>query len=228
MILSKLNMILFTCQRDSYEYVLADYLIRNQSIIENVKMVDVLKQTNVSKSTLSRFFKKLGYKSYTDVQYLLTKEKIHDHNFDKRNLDNFIRDKFIGKKRIIVIGDSYSVSPLLIYRQKFFERGIILDVRLSLDSYSQMIDSYQFNSQDLIIAVSLYKSDLDLIAEFFSGYMELKQIIKDQRADYLYVGKIATGTRDLDKCYMIEETNNFSGAIYQLCCLFEGIYNFYS
>lgn len=38
-------------------------------------MVDILKDTKVSKSTLLRFLKKLGYKNYTDVQYLITKEK---------------------------------------------------------------------------------------------------------------------------------------------------------
>lgn len=100
-------------------------------------------------------------------------------------------------------------------------------VKLTLESYGQMVKNKEFRQDDLVIIVSLYKSDLDLMAEFFSGYLELKQILKDRKVDYLYVGKVATGNRDLDECYKIDE-NNFSDAIYQLCCLFEMINNFYN
>lgn len=227
MILSKLNMILFTYEDNSYEYIVANYLIRNKDIIESIKMVDILSDTNVSKSTLSRFFKKLGYKSYTDIQYLLSKEKSHNSVFKARLIDRQISNKLAGKKRIIVIGDNYSISPLLVYQQKFLEIGIDLDARLSLLTYGQVANKEKFNEDDLVIVVSLYKSDLDLTAEFFSGYLDLKQIIKEQKLDYLYVGKVATGNREINECYKIDDTNNFSDSIYQLCCLFEGIYNFY-
>ncbi|EHM91011.1 hypothetical protein HMPREF1021_02352 [Coprobacillus sp. 3_3_56FAA] len=66
------------------------------------------------------------------------------------------------------------------------------------------------------------------MAEFFSGYLELKHFIKEQKIDHLYVGKIATGNRNLDECYRIDDNINFSEAIYQLCSLFEKIYNFYA
>lgn len=227
MILGKLNMILFSYEDDSYEYRLAKYLICHQNSIESIRMVDILKETDVSKSTLSRFFKKLGYKSYTDIQYLLSNEKKHGGVFEERSIDHSIVNKLKGKKRIIVLGDSYSVSPLLVYQQKFFEIGIELIVKLTLESYGQMVKNKEFRQDDLVIIVSLYKSDLDLMAEFFSGYLELKQILKDRKVDYLYVGKVATGNRDLDDCYKIDE-NNFSDAIYQLCCLFEMINNFYN
>lgn len=227
MILGKLNTILFSYENDSYEYRLAKYLISHQNNIENIRMVDILKETNVSKSTLARFFKKIGYKSYTDIQYLLSKEKKHDSIFRQPPLDQRIVNKLKGKKRIIVIGDSYSVSSLLIYQQKFFEIGMELVVRLSLESYDQMIKKQELTQNDLVIVVSLYKSDLDLMAEFFSGYLELKQILKDKKVDYLYVGKVATGNRNQDECYKID-ADNFSDTMYQLCCLFEMINNFYN
>lgn len=66
-----------------------------------------------------------------------------------------------------------------------------------------MVVEKKFTGSDLIIVVSLYKSDLDLMAEFFSGYLELKHFIKEQKIDHLYVGKIATGNRNLDECYRI-------------------------
>ena len=86
-----------------------------------------------------------------------------------------------------------------------------------------MVVEKKFTESDLIIVVSLYKSDLDLMAEFFSGYLELKHFIKEQKIDHLYVGKIATGNRNLDECYRIDDNINFSEAIYQLCSLFEKI-----
>ena len=81
-----------------------------------------------------------------------------------------------------------------------------------------MVVEKKFTGSDLIIVVSLYKSDLDLMAEFFSGYLELKHFIKEQKIDH----------RNLDECYRIDDNINFSEAIYQLCSLFEKIYNFYA
>ena len=222
MIIGKLNLILCTSSYNSNDYLLAAYLIKKSNQIESIKMVDILKDTKVSKSTL------LGYKNYTDVQYLITKEKKHQEIFKERIIEKNLRDKLAKKQRLIVIGDSYSVSSLIVYKQKFYEIGIDLDIQLSLKSYGQMVVEKKFTGSDLIIVVSLYKSDLDLMAEFFSGYLELKHFIKEQKIDHLYVGKIATGNRNLDECYRIDDNINFSEAIYQLCSLFEKIYNFYA
>ena len=218
MIIGKLNLILCTSSYNSNDYLLAAYLIKKSNQIESIKMVDILKDTKVSKSTLLRFLKKLGYKNYTDVQEI----------FKERIIEKNLRDKLAKKQRLIVIGDSYSVSSLIVYKQKFYEIGIDLDIQLSLKSYGQMVVEKKFTGSDLIIVVSLYKSDLDLMAEFFSGYLELKHFIKEQKIDHLYVGKIATGNRNLDECYRIDDNINFSEAIYQLCSLFEKIYNFYA
>ena len=228
MIIGKLNLILCTSSYNSNDYLLAAYLIKKSNQIESIKMVDILKDTKVSKSTLLRFLKKLGYKNYTDVQYLITKEKKHQEIFKERIIEKNLRDKLAKKQRLIVIGDSYSVSSLIVYKQKFYEIGIDLDIQLSLKSYGQMVVEKKFTGSDLIIVVSLYKCDLDLMAEFFSGYLELKHFIKEQKIDHLYVGKIATGNRNLDECYRIDDNINFSEAIYQLCSLFEKIYNFYA
>ena len=217
MIIGKLNLILCTSSYNSNDYLLAAYLIKKSNQIESIKMVDIL-----------RFLKKLGYKNYTDVQYLITKEKKHQEIFKERIIEKNLRDKLAKKQRLIVIGDSYSVSSLIVYKQKFYEIGIDLDIQLSLKSYGQMVVEKKFTGSDLIIVVSLYKSDLDLMAEFFSGYLELKHFIKEQKIDHLYVGKIATGNRNLDECYRIDDNINFSEAIYQLCSLFEKIYNFYA
>ena len=225
MIIGKLNLILCTSSYNSNDYLLAAYLIKKSNQIESIKMVDILKYQN---QLYYVFLKKLGYKNYTDVQYLITKEKKHQEIFKERIIEKNLRDKLAKKQRLIVIGDSYSVSSLIVYKQKFYEIGIDLDIQLSLKSYGQMVVEKKFTGSDLIIVVSLYKSDLDLMAEFFSGYLELKHFIKEQKIDHLYVGKIATGNRNLDECYRIDDNINFSEAIYRLCSLFEKIYNFYA
>lgn len=139
MIIGKLNLILCTSSYNSNDYLLAAYLIKKSNQIESIKMVDILKDTKVSKSTLLRFLKKLGYKNYTDVQYLITKEKKHQEIFKERIIEKNLRDKLAKKQRLIVIGDSYSVSSLIVYKQKFYEIGIDLDIQLSLKSYGQMV-----------------------------------------------------------------------------------------
>ena len=63
MIIGKLNLILCTSSYNSNDYLLAAYLIKKSNQIESIKMVDILKDTKVSKSTLLRFLKKLGYKN---------------------------------------------------------------------------------------------------------------------------------------------------------------------
>ena len=56
MIIGKLNLILCTSSYNSNDYLLAAYLIKKSNQIESIKMVDILKDTKVSKST---FFKKI-------------------------------------------------------------------------------------------------------------------------------------------------------------------------
>ena len=92
MIIGKLNLILCTSSYNSNDYLLAAYLIKKSNQIESIKMVDILKDTKVSKSTLLRFLKKLGYKNYTDVQYLITKEKKHQEIFKERIIEKNLRD----------------------------------------------------------------------------------------------------------------------------------------
>ena len=55
MIIGKLNLILCTSSYNSNDYLLAAYLIKKSNQIESIKMVDILKDTKVSKSTLLRF-----------------------------------------------------------------------------------------------------------------------------------------------------------------------------
>ena len=102
MIIGKLNLILCTSSYNSNDYLLAAYLIKKSNQIESIKMVDILKDTKVSKSTLLRFLKKLGYKNYTDVQYLITKEKKHQEIFKERIIEKNLRDKLAKKQRLIV------------------------------------------------------------------------------------------------------------------------------
>lgn len=52
MIIGKLNLILCTSSYNSNDYLLAAYLIKKSNQIESIKMVDILKDTKVSKSTL--------------------------------------------------------------------------------------------------------------------------------------------------------------------------------
>jgi len=226
MISTKLYGALVVFERDSNEYVLAQYLVNHQDEIEKIKMADILKETGLSKSTASRVFKKFGYNSYSAIQYLLSKENSNQLlKFKNRIVPINIKEKIKDIKRIILLGDIYSLSPLIVYKKMFGDINITFDILFTFQNYSDILKKEKLKKDDLIIFVSLYEATLDLMADYSNGYIDLVDYIKKEDLNYLYIGKVSNTYKSSGTFHLIEEQINNSEAIYQLCYLFESIYN---
>lgn len=228
MIIEQLNTLLTVMDKDSNEYIISAYLLNHWQYIINDKVSDILNQIGISKSTLSRFCKTLGYRHFTDVQYQLFFEMSKVHHYENHvELDNEIMNikyLLIQKKRIIVIGDESSISPLLIYKQLFFHLGIDFILRLKNSKPIHVLEEFSVRQNDVVIYISLFKTNLELLVNIFEHYIELTDYLKKENIPYVYIGKTVDKKENEENIIEIKASENISEAIFQLCEVFEKIY----
>lgn len=228
MILDKLYSVLTLYDEDQYEYQIAAYLLSHKRDIDHIKLVDVIKETHISKSTIRRFCKKIGYQSYSEIQYLMHVERpTHISSFEGATLDFQYESLFKGKKRLVILGDICSLSPLMTYRAYFDDLGIDFCLVMDLEDSIDELESFVFQPDDLIIQVSLYHSPIELMTQFFSSFSVIESHARKCQVDYLYIGRISSSAIP-HHYYAIEATPVPSQSILALCAFFESIYDFYS
>ena len=228
MIIEQLNTLLVTMDDTSNEYIIAYYILHHGNEIIELKMIDVLKDIGISKSTLTRFCQLLGYKNFTEVQYQTflewnSMQKYHN-DVEQDEKYTYLRSLIVNKKRIILFGDGYSLSPLLIYKQIFLNIGIQLEMKFHYNRPIEVLDQYQLNENDIVLYVSICQTNLDLYLSIFDHYIEMIDYLKEKNISFLYIGKMA---RDNNKEDYIEihEHQNISDDIHELCDIFENVYN---
>lgn len=79
MLISKLYFILASSKLSSYEYIIAKYFIDHLDDLENLKLKDMINETHISKSTITRFIKDIGYNGFLDIQYQLISENLENN-----------------------------------------------------------------------------------------------------------------------------------------------------
>lgn len=226
MIIDQLNLIKATSERDSYDYLIAAYLSANWREVCQEKIQDVVTKLGVSKSTLSRFCKKLGHHNFTEVQYLLYYEMSYHQPQglcpplmeDTTSLKEALK----GKQRLIVLGTASSLGCLLGYVEAFHEHQCDLLLQLNPGTVIDFLEGNEVGKDDLLIYVSLYKSDLELQIDYLGSYLEIVNWIRDHHQDYLYVGKVSNANEHHSHTIEIK-ANSIAEAIYQLCRFFETI-----
>ncbi|MED9810948.1 MAG: hypothetical protein UFX20_02470 [Longibaculum muris] len=227
MIVEQLNTLLTISDHDSNEYLISTYLLNNWKNIVNYKMNEVLMEIPVSKSTLSRFCKTLGYRNFTDVQYQLFFEmsKVHPYK-NNVELEEVIHLKPVlkNKKRIVVIGDENSMTPLLIYKQIFFNIGIEFVMKFKNSRPIDVLQEFCVSQEDIVIYVSLYKTNLELFANIFEHYIEVIDYLRKQDISYIYIGQMVDKKENEEYFLQIKPSSNVSDLIFQLCQAFEKIY----
>ena len=79
MIVDRLYILKTTSSLESYDFIIASYLLAHWQEACSEKMATIISKLGVSKSTLARFCKKLGYRCFTEVQYVLYYEMSAHH-----------------------------------------------------------------------------------------------------------------------------------------------------
>lgn len=226
MIIEKLTSIMTVYETDSFEYLIANYLLKKQDEIINIKLLDVLEEIHVSKSTLSRFCKSLGCKNYTELQYQIFHELLDSTTYRNsiRMNEYFPIELFKGRKRIIILGDSISISPLMAYKLQFSLIGINLEFRLFSNNYISLLKSYQVQKDDIVLYISLFKSNLELFIDIFNEYIDIINYLKNKNIPFVFIGKMSQRNENEENYIKITDDVNMSDRIYQLCIIFEQIY----
>ena len=228
MLIDQLNTLLTIEEEQSNQYILSKYILGNIEKIGDYKLNELLFDIGVSKSTFSRFCQSLGYRNFTDLQYqiyheLMNKERYYNNITmieDIQRNSHLIKDK----KRIIVVGDSYSISPLLIYKHLFMQIGIEFIIKIKPSRPIQILEEYHVSKDDLIFYVSLYKTNLQILADIFVPYVEFVNYLKTKQIPFIYLGQIAAKNEIEDFLIEIKKKDIMSKNIEQLCFVFENIY----
>lgn len=233
MIIDQLNLIKAVNPLDSYEYLIASYFLNEWQTVCSQKMKDVIHLLGVSKSTLNRFCKTLGYKTFAEVQYELYYEMTsyvkYPLVFDAKVDESYqaLFEKLLpGKTRVVVLGDSNSISVLLNYEQHFHSVGLDLVMQLRGGDPIEFLKDIRLCEDDFIIYVSLKKSNLELQVDYLGPYMRTVHWLRSHHGDFLYIGKMVNN-HEYERFYIeIGQEKGISTSIFKLCSIFEQMYAF--
>ena len=230
MIIEKLNTILAMSENNSYEYIISDYLLNHWKSIMNMKINDIAKEVNVSRSTLLRYIQGLGYKNINEVSYQLYQEKtstkkinnIATINPDLENLYLLLKNK----KRIIVIGNDNDLGIVLSYKQIFNDIGLKLCFKFN-QSWTKVFDEYKINEDDIVFYISLTKNNMEVLIDYFDNYQGMVDWLEEKGIPIVYIGKMSSPTDNNEYIIEIKDTQILSDSIYQLCHVLEEIYSLF-
>lgn len=230
MLIDDLNIILSTYDHDSSEYIISQYIIDNWQIMNDIKKKTVLSQIGVSISTLSRFCKKLGFKDFTELKSCIFNEmsSLPVIKTEHDEVDGFLKEILKDTKRIIIIGDKSSITPLFVYKKLFYNIGIDLDIKLNFDATFYMFDKYGLNQHDTVFFISIFQSFLSLTLDYYIDYIGIENSLYEKGVLCTFIGKIDDflySNSKMKNCINLKN-DNYSRQIYALCRLFENIYDY--
>ncbi|MDD8048258.1 MAG: hypothetical protein PHH04_01525 [Thomasclavelia sp.] len=228
MIIEKLNLIILVSENDSNEYLLSSYFLNHADSILNLQQKKVINEIGVSKSTIDRYCKNFGLKNYTEFKYQLNQDLTSIKSYHPSYNDNDETVQYLipllnNKKRIIVLGDSLSLSTIAYYRPYFAIIGIPLEFKLTLNE-TNTLKQYKVNKDDLIIYLSLKDSNLSLMMNMFNNYQKLITYLDDKNLDYIFIGQLANDEQIEKYNLKIESTNSIPKLINQVTTIFDKIY----
>ena len=229
MIVDQLNLFKAISEFDSIDYILSAYMLDHWKEVCTDKMTVLVEKTGISKSTLARFCKKLGYRSFTEVQYALYYEmNVSSKMTFSKNclvLDSTLKKTLKTKKRIIVLGAVSPLAVLLNYVPFFKEAQCELILKLKGGSIIDFMTQNQVNQDDLIVYVSLHKSNLELQVDYLGLYNDLTFWVYSHQIDFLYIGKMAV-RHDMTSAFIPIKTELLSDCLCQLSLVFESILSY--
>lgn len=223
MILEQLNMLDSISDRESYTYRITHYLLENRHSIIEYKVNDILKDLDISKSTLRRYSIDLGYKNFTAVQYQLYYELSTRPLYRSCQYDELLWDKIKDKKRIIVLGDESSLAPLLVYKQIFRDTKIPIDFQLYQSLPMKQLIQLNVTSDDIVFFVSLFHSNLGFELGYLDEYITLMESLEQRNIEHIYIGKVAK-KKESNENYIEIDERCIADRIHHLCMIFENIY----
>lgn len=224
MLISKLYFILASSKLSSYEYIIAKYFIDHLDDLENLKLKDMINETHISKSTITRFIKDIGYNGFLDIQYQLISENL-ENNINE-NIEVIHINDLQKVKSILVVGNAFSVSSLLIYKSFFKTLNIDYQVRIYTGNNDSLEDEMVtlIDSETLVILVSLDMNIRKIVADPYCDFYNYMNLIKSNTNQYIYVGEKDDTYYDENQTFHISQALPYSKKVEKLCQFIENIY----
>lgn len=179
-LLSSLLSILNTNDESDTDFVIAKYLLNNLNDLKNISIYKVAEDCFVSRSSVQRFIKNIGYDSYTQLKASLDNVISHesafidytDHayysehlmesvqamskdiceNSAKQGFKKFI-DYFMEADNIVLLTAEDSSYPCKIFQQELVSIGKIVRIITNANTNKQILES--LNKNDLLLVSSI-------------------------------------------------------------------------
>ena len=179
-LLSSLLSILNTNDELDTDFVIAKYLLNNLNDLKNISIYKVAEDCFVSRSSVQRFIKNIGYDSYTQLKASLDNVISHESGFidytdhayyaehlmesiqtmgkdicDASSKQGFkkIVDSFMEADNIVLLTAEDSSYPCKIFQQELVSIGKIVRIITNANTNKQILES--LNKNDLLLVSSI-------------------------------------------------------------------------
>lgn len=234
MLLEKLILIQSVYDVSSIEYQISKKALFLNKKILNFSLKEFIEELGVSKSTFSRFLKKLEIQKYSyfqDILYIETiqtmqniqemKEKDnHYHIKDSNKLYKKIKE---ARKTLILGANSHQFALL-----EYIKLLIFLDIDIELPVYYTsediLLQQYQLDQNDLIIQIGLTEKASDYMDLRITYYVQPQYYKLHTSAYIFYIGKTGLFKSEyIDDEITISSHNSISDQLNVLTRLFENV-----
>lgn len=205
-----------TCEINTVNSILANYFLINAVNINNKRLIDVARETNVSSSSINRFCKIAGFhtfSSFIDTLYLDVKkiENQLKHSFNyldfkyisnKTKLDKMI-DSINRANNIVIYGSpKYTICFNSLVRYLFFNGKRVYQCR-GWDVYEKENIFNSLNDSDLIIIIDPNFSIQIYFEELASSLGSVNNIL-NSKAKIYYLGIDEDDYKNVEAIKLIE------------------------
>lgn len=207
---------------DSVDEVLAIYFLTNFSNAKFFNIYDIAAECNVSRSSIRRFAKKLGYDNFLSLKkYMISVSEIHDQTFPDANyrkvltisihdvineLDErmdtdqveYICKKIMQSKNVYLTCNGNSLSAVKNFQVNCSAIGQPSKLIYGKNKFSMLTG--KSTSRDLLIVISLsgiYSNEISTILKQFKGHKIL-----------VTVNRLAPFGKFYDNIYYLSHTNH--------------------
>lgn len=193
----------------SIDYNIAYYLLNQFNDLDKLNIYRMVDECNVSRSSINRFIKELGYKNFLDFKngfknqrYIIQKENLIDRPYgdyisiltdnifnmmkelrERMNTDEVIKicENIHFSKNVVFLSSSTNAGMVTYFQQEFiFMNKLIQSVS---DSYSKHNFMSQLDYNDLIIVFSVSGRFAKACEEYVSNARSKKILITANRSN---------------------------------------------
>ena len=116
---------------NSMNFIIAHYILKNLEEKKAISTKELAKECNVSKSSISRFCRKLGYEDFLELQYAIASY----HSFEQKQFADLNGDNTVE----LVQNYFQSIQDISAHSKQFLEIGILETLVKDIHDYEDVV-----------------------------------------------------------------------------------------